>query len=84
MSVTDPRVRRYIFHTKPDHLGRVQFTLEWFDPDGRFEPHPSKEDGKAVGYRHGQVFFTDPRPYVVQDRIDGFKVEIIDETEARA
>ncbi len=107
--VTDPRVRRYTLHTKPDHLGRVQFTLEWVDPSGRFEPQPrpcgcghewkrhiKTANGawacrhfgcgcrdvvpEPVGYNHGQVFFTDPKPYVVRDRADGLIVEIIDET----
>lgn len=115
MSVTDPTVRRYTYHTKPDALGRVQFTLEWFEPNGVFRPEESNEPCACahpwerhtrtangalackhhgcgcrdvvrapVGYRRGQVFFTDPKPYVVADRAEGFKVEIIDETAPRA
>jgi len=56
--------KRIHFEDKgPDHLGRRFFTLLWTDSDGIFRKEIDK-DGKPVGYRRGQCFFADPKPYL--------------------
>lgn len=52
--------RRRYHDTGPDKEGRRFFTLTWSEDQGVFRPESSKEDGKPVGYRRGQVFRTNP------------------------
>jgi hypothetical protein len=54
----------------PHDDGKTQFCMEWTDPDGRWEPAPS-DDGKPVGYRHGQYFRTNLEEHVKRLRDGG-------------
>lgn len=44
---------------QPDDLGRLSWTAFWYEQDGVFRPELSSYgDGKPVGYRRAQCFFT--------------------------
>jgi len=72
---------KYTFNTRPDSLGRRQFTIEWVDDGGVFRPELAP-DGKVVGYRRGQVFFARPEEYIKRDRAAGKKVVVVDQEAA--
>jgi hypothetical protein len=46
----------------PDERGRRRYYLYWNDVGGVNRPEPSKEDGRPVGYRRGQIFYSDRPP----------------------
>jgi len=48
--------KRIEIESGPDDLGRYHYALLWENPEGRYEPAPSKQDGKPVGYRRAQHF----------------------------
>lgn len=44
---------------KPDSEGRLSWTAFWYESNGVFRPElSSADDGKPVGYRRAQCFFT--------------------------
>jgi len=63
----------------PDRFGRRSFFLHWEEPDGVFRPEPSILDGKPVGYRRAQVFFTVPAECFANLESRGHRVEIATE-----
>lgn len=75
-----PIVFRVFFKDSgPDRLGRRSFVLLWEEPDGVYRPEPSTLDGKPVGYRRAQVFFTVPAKCFVGLERQGHRVEIATE-----
>jgi len=70
------------FTSGPDKLGRRRFTLEWNETEGCFR-HELGRDGQPVGYRRGQMFFTEPRRHLRRLRKRGFKVVVKREAESQ-
>ncbi len=66
----------YLDDAPPDSLGRSRFELCWEDKGACWRTEPSKLDGRPVGYRRAQLFFSAISEHVSRLRRDGHRVVV--------